>query len=133
MTTEMRQRVIQLVDRLPPESLPEAIALLESLSIKAHPISQNTEATAEELTLIATIQRCLSPEDQKRFDELREQNEWGTLTETEHRELIQYIEEIEDRDVERTEALMKLARLRHVSLESLLKEFNPRDRISHVF
>lgn len=43
MTTPMRQRVIQLIDRLPPESLPEAIAFLESLSIKAQPPSKNTE------------------------------------------------------------------------------------------
>ena len=132
MTTPMRQRVIQLIDRLPPESLPEAIAFLESLSIKAQPVSKNAELTAEELALIAIIQRRLSPQEQQRFDELREQNEWGTLTETEHRELIEYIEKIEDRDVERTEALMKLAQLRNVSLDSLLNEFSPRDRVSHV-
>ena len=123
MTVEMRQRVIQLVDCLPQESLPEAIAFLESLSTKANPSAVNVLSNSEELKLIKIIQYRLSVREQEHFDDLRERNEWGELTEAEHCKLIEYIEQIEDRDVERTEALMKLAKLRNVSLDSLLKEF----------
>ncbi|MDB9315448.1 hypothetical protein PN462_20205 [Spirulina sp. CS-785/01] len=110
MTETMRQKALDLLDRLPEASLPAAIALLESLSLSANPTSSNSETTTEEINLINKIEQRLPPQQQQRFEELREQNEWGELTAAEHQELIEYIETIEAQTVERTEALMKLVR-----------------------
>ena len=120
--TEMRQRVIELVEQLPQEMLSEAIELIESLSIKSK-LNQSLYSR-EEKSLIETIQYRLSLEEQKHVDYLREQNEQGLLTQEEHIELIKYIEKVEELDVARTEALIKLAKLYNVSLDILIKEFS---------
>ncbi|MEC4804919.1 MAG: hypothetical protein SAJ12_23310 [Jaaginema sp. PMC 1079.18] len=132
MIDPMRQKALELLDRLPEASLPEAIALLESLSPQTHLTPNKSEITAEETSLIHKIEQRLPPQQQKRFEELREQNEWGELTVAEHRELIEYIETVEAQTVERTEALIQLAKLRNVSLENLLKTFSQRDRLPNV-
>jgi hypothetical protein len=82
MTTEMRQRVIQLVDRLPPESLPEAIAFLESLSIKSQPPSKNIETATivEENGLLTidspAIDRIETILDETRAERINELSSW---------------------------------------------------------
>jgi hypothetical protein len=68
------------------------------------------------------IQHRLSPEEQDRLAYLRQQNEIGVITDTEHQELLIYIERVEQQDAERAEALIKLAQLRKVDLKVLIKE-----------
>lgn len=56
---------------------------------------------------------------------LRQQNETGLITDTEHQELLVYVDRVELQDGERTEALIKLAQLRQVDLKVLVDEFLP--------
>jgi hypothetical protein len=57
---------------------------------------------------------------------LRQQNEFGDITDTEHRELLMYVERVEQQDVQRAEALIQLAQLRKVDLKMLINEFLPK-------
>ena len=122
--TEIRQRAIALLEQLPGESLVRAVEFLETLS---HEALQKSEATQEasEAGLLEIIQRRLPPEDQKRLAYLRQRNEAEEITDTEHQELLGYIDRVEQMDVERAEALIKLAKLRQVDLVVLIQEFLP--------
>jgi hypothetical protein len=121
--TEIRERAIELVKNLPQEMLGEAIDFLESLSKKAEQIKEEDGLNTEESSLIQIIQRGLSLEEQKRLDYLREQNEWSELTEAEYQELLAYEDLLENQNVERLEALMKLAKIRQVDLATLNSQF----------
>lgn len=59
------------------------------------------------------------------MDELRARCEWGELTDTEHAELIQYEDRLEQWRVERLQALMELAKLRNIDLLTLNRQFRP--------
>jgi hypothetical protein len=122
--TEIRQRAIAILEQLPGESLVRAVEFLETLS---HEALQESETTPEvkETALLEIIQRRLPPEDQKRLAYLRQRNEAEEITDTEHQELLVYIDRVEQQDAERAEALIKLAQLRQVDLKILIKEFLP--------
>lgn len=117
--TEIRQRAIALIEKLPEETLIKAIDLLETLCV------DNGVVTLGEETLLQRIQRRLPTDDQTRLTYLRQRNETGEITETEHQELLGYVDRVERQDAERAEALIQLARLRNVELKTLLNEFLP--------
>lgn len=123
--TEIRQRAIALLEQLPGDSLVRAVAFLEALSQESSPQAEAPLLAAEEAALLAVIQRRPSPEDQERLDYLRQRSEQEIITDTEHQELLNYIERIEQQDAERAEALIKLAQLRQVDLNVLMEEFAP--------
>lgn len=79
-----------------------------------------------EATLLRQINQGLSDEVQARFDELKAKRQAELLTVTEHEELIVLVEQIEQRDVERLEALTKLAQLRGVSVRTLMQQLGLR-------
>jgi hypothetical protein len=56
---------------------------------------------------------------------LRQQNETGEITETEHQELLFYVELIEKQDAERAAAIIELSQMRGVDLQLLINEFLP--------
>ncbi|MGH8002751.1 MAG: hypothetical protein ACREPR_25800 [Brasilonema sp.] len=118
-STEIRQRAIVLVEKLPEETLIKAVDLLEALCI------ENGVVTLGEETLLQRIQRRLPTDDQTRLTYLRQRNETGEITEAEHQELLGYVDRVERQDAERAEALIQLARLRNVELKTLLNEFLP--------
>ncbi len=122
--TEIRQRAIALLEQLPGESLARAVKFLEALSHEALQESETTPS-ASETALLEIIQRRLPPEDQKRLAYLRQRNEAEEITDTEHQELLVYIDRVEQLDVERASALIKLAQLRQVDLVVLIQEFIP--------
>ena len=130
--TELRQRAIELVDRLPKEMLVEAVDLLESLCLKANQAGDEKPSTPEESALLQIIGRRLSPDDQKRLDYLVEQDEIGEITDAEHSELLAYAEQIESQNVERLEALIELAKLRNVDFKTLINEFKLEQNIHNV-
>lgn len=117
--TEIRQRAIALVEKLPEETLIKAVDLLEALCI------ENGVVTFGEEILLQRIQRRLPTDDQTRLTYLRQRNETGEITEAEHQELLGYVDRVERQDAERAEALIQLARLRNVELKTLLNEFLP--------
>ncbi|QJB44821.1 hypothetical protein [Dolichospermum flos-aquae] len=110
--TEIRQRAIALLEQLPGESLIKAVEFLESLSHQALQVSETKISETRETDLIQIIQRRLSAEQQDRLNYLRQQNETEEITETEHQELLIYVELIEKQDAERAEALIQLAQIR---------------------
>jgi aconitase A len=122
--TEIRQRAIALLEQLPGDSLARAVEFLENLSHEALQESQTTQE-ANETALLEIIQRRLPSEEQKRLAYLRQRNEAEEITDTEHQELLVYIDRVEQQDAERAEALIKLAQLRQVDLKVLIKEFLP--------
>jgi hypothetical protein len=62
--------------------------------------------------LLQIIQHRLSHEEQDRLAYLRQQNEIGVITNTEHQELLIYVDRVEQQDAERAEALIKLVQIR---------------------
>jgi hypothetical protein len=110
--TEIRQRAIALLENLPGASLVRAVKFLESLS----------HELVEESALLEIIQCRLSSEEKDRLAYLRQQNEREVITDTEHQELLIYIDRIEQQDADRAEASIKLAQLRQVDLKVLINE-----------
>jgi hypothetical protein len=125
VATEFRQRAIELLENLPGESLVKAVEFLESLAHTALQASTAPDREVSEAALLEIIQRRLSPEEQTRLAYLRQQNETGLITDTEHQELLVYIDRVEQQDGDRAEALIKLAQLRQVDLKVLVAEFLP--------
>ncbi|GAA6622318.1 hypothetical protein [Scytonema sp. NUACC26] len=123
--TEIRQRAIALLEQLPGESLVKAVEFLETLSHEALQVSKSPKSSPDEVALLQIIQRRLSSEEQDRLAYLRQRNEMGAITDTEYKELLTYIERVEQQDAKRAEALIKLAQLRQVNLQVLINEFLP--------
>lgn len=124
--TEIRKRAIALLEQLPRESLVKAVEFLEALSHEVLQVSETPNPQISEAALLQIIQHRLSPEEQDRLAYLRQQNEIGVITDTEHQELLIYVERVEQQDAERAEALIKLAQLRQIDLKVLINEFLPK-------
>jgi len=123
--TENRQKALSLLEKLPKESLNKAVEYLETLSQNVQQETINSRTANNENQLIAIIQLRLSPDKQQRLDYLRQQNETGKITEQEHQELLNYVDQIEQQDAQRAEALIQLAKLRQVDLKIIIDEFLP--------
>ena len=77
---------------------------------------------AEEAALLEEINRCgLSPSSWERFHELQARQEAETITEIERSEYLQLVEQLEELNVKRIEALAKLSKLRGVPLPELME------------
>ena len=94
--TEIRKRAIALLEQLPGESLVRAVEFLEALSHEALQVSIISKAS--EAALLEIIQHRLSPEEQQKLAYLRQQNEAGVITDTEHQELLIFVERVEQQD-----------------------------------
>lgn len=125
ISTEIHQKALSLLEKLPQQSLNKAVEYLEILSQNAQQEAINLTSLSNETQLIKIIQFCLSPEKQKRLDYLRQQNETGKITEQEHQELLNYVDQIEQQDAQRAEALIQLAQLRQIDLKVIIDEFLP--------
>jgi phage terminase Nu1 subunit (DNA packaging protein) len=79
-----------------------------------------------EAELLQQINQGVPQEIQRRFDELTTRRREDLLTPEEHQELLQLIDQIEQLDVKRVEALAELAQLRKVSLRKLMKQLGLR-------
>jgi hypothetical protein len=123
--TNMRQHAQDLIERLPGSSLPQVVEFLEDLRHNIDLVYPSLQESPQERALLDIIQRRIPQQDQTRLAYLRQQNESGTITEPEHQELLGYIEQIEQQDAERAEALIKLAQLRKVDLRTLMNEYLP--------
>lgn len=116
----VRQQARDLVEQLPDATLAEAVMLLEKLRSQSHLEAENVESE-----LLQVLNWKMSDEDESRLTYLRQSNEAGMITVTEHQELLAYVEQLEHHDAQRAEALIQLASLRQVELESVLQEFLP--------
>jgi hypothetical protein len=80
----------------------------------------------EEAGLLEKINQGLSPEAQQRYDDLTARRQAETLTPEEHQELLTLIDHIERTDAERARNLTDLARLRKVSVPTLMSDLGIR-------
>ena len=108
ISTGDRQKVMQLVEQLPEESLSEVIDLLNNL-LRQTRQSQPLISSSSEKLLLQVIGRRLLPDDQARLNYLREQNESADITETEHQELLAFVSRVENEDAQRVAAILQLA------------------------
>jgi hypothetical protein len=79
-----------------------------------------------EAELLQQINQGVPAGIQQRFNELTARRRANLLTPEEHQELLQLIDQIEQFDVKRVEALSELAQLRKVSLRKLMKQLGLR-------
>jgi len=128
LATENRQKIIQLVEQLPEESLTEVIELLSTLHQRASQVKPLLPDNSEE-KLLQIINRKISQEDQARLDYLRQLNENGDdMTAAEYQELLTFVSRIEKEDAERVSAIFQLAQIRKVDPLSLIAKFAPQKR-----
>ena len=102
------------------------------MSLKSHQQQQRYSSNPEENDLLRILQRQLPQEEQVRINYLRQKNENGEITDAEHRELLKYIEKVEERDAERAAALIKLAEIKNVDLATVIEEFTPKEKKANV-
>lgn len=76
----------------------------------------------DEAELLSEINKGLTPQEQKRFDELAEKLEAETMTETENREFLRLTDKVEKQDARRIEMVGKLAEIRKQSFSEIVKE-----------
>lgn len=125
ISTEIHQKALSLLEKLPQQSLSKVVEYLETLSQNVEQETINQGTVSNENQLIKIIQFRLSPEKQKHLNYLRQQNETDKITEQEHQELLNYVDQIEQQDAQRAEALIQLAQLRQVDLKIIIDEFLP--------
>jgi hypothetical protein len=128
MTTLLRQRLQTLVETLPEASLLQAESLLTELnSVPA------IVPASQEIPLLEIIQRRLPSQQQTRLNDLRQRLADEIITEKEHQELLAFIDPIEQMDAERVEAMIQLAQLRNVNLNTIIQESLPNPQTSHEY
>lgn len=76
----------------------------------------------KETDLLLKINQRLSPEKQRRYDELIARRKADQLTDDEREELLKLIEQVEVADAQRVEHLIALANLRGVTLRELMAD-----------
>ena len=121
MATVAHEHVIDLIEDLPNETLPDLVRFIEFLRFKSGQDRRATPTEAE-APLLAIALRRLPSADQHRLSLLRERKEEGKLTQDEHAELLSFVERVEREDAERAGALLELSRLRSVSIRALMSE-----------
>ena len=114
--------LIRAVEQLPSEELTEFARRVIAIQVRRGvPLLMNDEEQA----LLAAISGRLPTEVQRRLDELREKSREETLTPTEQAELLTFVQQVEQRDVIRAEALVRLAKKRGTTVSKLMHTFVP--------
>jgi hypothetical protein len=80
----------------------------------------------DESELLLKINQGLPASIQKRFNELVAKRQAETLTPDEHQELLDLTDQIEKSDAKRVEYMVKLAKIRGISLSALMKNLSVR-------
>ena len=113
--------LLSVVKQLPPAELHEFTQQFSEWR------KQNGEE--DEAALITLIQEysLLPPTEQERYEELRHKCELATLTEDELAEYQSLLQQLENRNVKRIEALSALAQHRGTTLRSIMTELGLKD------
>ena len=110
--------LLNIVEQLNLSDLEQFMARIIALQAK----SKAPSLPKEESELFMKINKGLPSDIQKRFDKLVARRQDEILTPDEQRELINLTEKIEKSDAERMKYMSELARLRGVTLDSLMKD-----------
>ena len=109
--------LIRAVEQLPSEELAEFARRVIAIQMRRGvPLLMSDEEQA----LLAAISGRLPTEVQRRLDELREKSHEETLTPAEQAELLAFVQQVEQRDVIRAEALVQLAKKRGATVSELM-------------
>jgi uncharacterized ubiquitin-like protein YukD len=113
------EQLIQTVEQLDSSELEQLIAKAIRVQTKRKTLS----LPKDQSLLLQQITQCIPNQLQERYDFLISKRQDNTLTDEEYQELINLGEHIEAIDVKRLENLTKLAKLRQISLNELIQEF----------
>jgi len=116
------EQLLRAVERLPQQELETFVAQIVALRAQRSAPHLNQEETA----LLLQINAGISPDLQRRFNELVAKRQLETISPAELAELIQITDEIEQRDAQRLAALIELAQLRQTTVPVLMDEFGIR-------
>ena len=110
-------RLLEVAEQL---SLPDLEQLLDKLlALRAQRVAPSL--SADETSLLMKINNSVLPEEVRhRYRKLIKKRQEENLTEDEYNELLRLSDESEQRQAERLEALIELARLRNTSLRELM-------------
>lgn len=109
--------LVRAVEQLPSEELAEFARRVIAIQVRRGvPLLVNDEEQA----LLAAISGRLPTEVQRRLDELREKSYEEALTPVEQAELLAFVQQVEQRDVARAEALVQLAKKRGTTVSELM-------------
>lgn len=100
---------------------------LEGVLSRANVILAQRKASnlpSVESDLLRAINQGLPSGVQARYNELSEKMHNNAISTSEHDELLALVEQVELKDAERLENLMKLARLRNIPLPTLMEQLN---------
>ena len=81
-----------------------------------------TNLSKRETELLLKINQGLSSDLQQQYDALMAKLQADTISPPEHKTLLDLIDQIEQRDADRMKALVELAQLRNLPLETLLNQ-----------
>lgn len=118
MATYTVDELVKAAEQLPQIDLENLTA--QVLTLKARRAAP--ELSKNEAELLRNINQGMPDELQNRYRELIAIRRAGTLTESEHAELLHLTNQIEKYDTERLKYLTELARIRKISLTKLLDE-----------
>ena len=116
------------VAQLEPNELEQVVNKLLALQARQRAISLSKTET----DLLEQINQGLPQTVHLRYDELAAQLQEETITPPEHDELLRLTDQIEQADVERLRALIALAQLWQVSLDTLMDQLGLRRSSIHA-
>jgi hypothetical protein len=114
------EQLIQTVEQLDASELEQLIAQAIRVQTKRKTLS----LPKDQFLLLQQITQCIPSQLQERYNLLIDKRQENSLTDEEYQELVNLGEHIEAIDVKRLENLTKLAKLRQISLNDLIQEFN---------
>ncbi len=112
------EQLLRAIEQLPPQEFASVVAHLLALRARR----QEPSLSQDETPLLLKINRRLSPDVQRRFDDLVAKRQAETLSAEELEELVRLTDTSEQHDVARLEALDGLARLRGAPLATLMTD-----------
>lgn len=110
--------LLKAVEQLSPAEFQQFVS--EVLGLRAS--REAPRLTAPEANLLLRINQGLPEELRRRVDHLIAKRQAHALTPDEHAELLRLTDAVENREADRLEALMELARLRGTSLAALMQK-----------
>jgi hypothetical protein len=128
-TIEIQKGVrVEMEDLINGVSKMETPMLEKFLDTLRHILDTKKTATAagREKELLEKIENVVPPFVKRRYKQLHSRLQKGAISETEHQELQQIIDFMEERAVERIQLMAELAALRQVPLEELAEQLRPK-------
>ena len=118
MSSTVTHQFLREAENLSLTDLEQVVSQLMALQARRRAKSLSPKETE----LLLKINQRLSPEKQRRYDELVARRKADQITSDEREELLQFTEQIEVADAQRVEHLIALANLRGITLRQLMAD-----------